>query len=305
MADKRSKLDKQISRLQKNARNKMYRLRQKGIVNAQIGASFAPLIPMKQVQQMTKLEKRKYAKELEQFNSRQTAFQVQKGVETVMQKNRVGVPAAQLWEYRIAEAAANIAAQNMRESLNKRFDKALENMNLSDITALEEFSGGTTAETVLAEQSAVYGNTGRYRDVNQIVRNMPFTSAENLEKAIKAQQQRKKHIESPDNKRYESWRKAIIKGMEANNADAELINQVKNLKAVQMQWLHYYTDFDELVNQYQYDTDSGLSMISETMVAGSESALRPLLQVANRVRPDKRITGYTTKVVNAKKMRRR
>ena len=61
----------EISRLQKNARNKLYRLRKKGIVNANIGVSVVPVIPMSEVRKMSKRDQMAYARELKKFNARE------------------------------------------------------------------------------------------------------------------------------------------------------------------------------------------------------------------------------------------
>ena len=68
---------KELSRLQKNARNKLYRLRKKGITNAQINQMAVPVKSWDEVQTMSTREQNAYARQLREFNSRENRIDTQ------------------------------------------------------------------------------------------------------------------------------------------------------------------------------------------------------------------------------------
>lgn len=68
-------LPKFLQQLQKNARNKEYRLRARGADPDQV-AAFSPRVSASEVARMSAIEQRAYAKRLATFNSRQERFSV-------------------------------------------------------------------------------------------------------------------------------------------------------------------------------------------------------------------------------------
>lgn len=79
---------KELSRLQKNARNKLYRLRKKGITNAQINQMAVPVKSWGEVQTMSTREQNAYARQLREFNSRENRIETQgKSLNYVLQRS--------------------------------------------------------------------------------------------------------------------------------------------------------------------------------------------------------------------------
>ena len=95
----RTALDKQISRAQKNARNKLYRIRQAGAINTE---EFDPRVSQQELKGMNGSQKKAYLRKLELFNARHNKIIVQP-------QNGVAIPETKLKAYRQAELEVNAA----------------------------------------------------------------------------------------------------------------------------------------------------------------------------------------------------
>lgn len=259
---------KELSRLQKNARNKLYRLRKRGIINAQINQMVVPVKSWNEVQAMSVREQNAYARQLREFNSRENSIETQgKSLEYVLQRNsNIALPYEKVFEYRIAEAERN----KIRAERRARLESIRENVELNksdDVVAAVESITKNLPERISRED---FGRGGAENLVAQVEpRNTPFKSLEQLENAIKAYNRAIKNASKTDEalkKQNRSYIDSVTNRLsDEGYLTGELANILDNLTDDQIYYLYYYTDFDGLTSVYRYqrDYDEGRSGVSE------------------------------------------
>ena len=244
----------EIRKLQKNARNKLYRLRKKGIVNANIGASVVPVIPMAEVAGMSKREQMAYARELKRFNSRENKIELSgESDEYILQRNNVAISAPDVWDYRLAEARANIERSLVREQIELAREETYASLDLESALDFEryEIDPQQQADILAGGQSL----QSRFQDLTPVVMREGFASVEAIRRATERQRKAISIINMKRNeKRYRDWRAGIVSRM-VDNGYTEGAEYVADLTLEQMDWLRYYTDFTELTNTYLYQND--------------------------------------------------
>lgn len=277
----RTELDKELSRLQKNARNKLYRLRKRGASNAQINSIATPVKSAADVAAMSTLEKRKYLANLRKFNSRDTKYTFigEAGAEHILQRgSTVAVPAQKLWEYRIAEAEANIARHKVREQL--------ESVREQYLGAIEDFD---ELEEALAVEAYRTSERERFSDIREIVRTEPFTTIGNLEQAQASMERAPEQLNMKRNpQRYANWRESIVNRLNEHGYTLAA-EEVKGLTVEQMDYLHYYTDWDELTEMFHYERDlisRGIVELSEEELDAIQAELVVLARRAKKIRAE-------------------
>lgn len=275
----------EIRKLQKNARNKLYRLRKKGIVNANIGASVVPVIPMAEVAGMSKREQMAYARELRRFNSRENKIELSgESDEYILQRNNVAISAPDVWDYRLAEARANIERSLVREQIELAREETYASLDLESALDFEryEIDPQQQADILAGGQSL----QSRFQDLTPVVMREGFASVEAIRRATERQRKAISIINMKRNeKRYRDWRAGIVSRM-VDNGYTEGAEYVADLTLEQMDWLRYYTDFTELTNTYLYQNDyiRGRAMASEDTLTSYEGLIIELVQQAKKIR---------------------
>lgn len=256
---KRSKLDNEVSRLQKNARNKLYRLRKKGAINATMAAEFNPVVPASQFKDMDAIQKRQYAEQLKSFNKRDvTKYQFTRGTEVVIQKEGTPILSTELWEKRIQEAELNV----LREANNAKLRKIRENV-----------LAGIPASQV---RNIDFIEMGVEKPIKTVIRTTEFKpGAKTNYDQIKA-----RLTTALDDSRILNYRKAIVNKLRDNAVDEKLVKRIEKLSANELAYLHYYTDFTEQVEDYSYtaEYETGHYKPSEAQSTATEAAVSELLQ---------------------------
>lgn len=275
----------EIRKLQKNARNKLYRLRKKGIVNANIGASVVPVIPMAEVAGMSKREQMAYARELKRFNSRENKIELSgESDEYILQRNNVAISAPDVWDYRLAEARANIERQAVREQIELAREETYASLDLESALDFERYEIDPQQQAdILAGGQSLHS---RFQDLTPVIMREGFASDEAIRRATERQRKAISIINMKRNeKRYRDWRAGIVSRM-VDNGYTEGAEYVADLTLEQMDWLRYYTDFTELTNTYLYQNDyiRGHAMASEDTLSTYEGLIIELVQQAKKIR---------------------
>lgn len=287
-----NKLNTEIKRLQKNARNKLYRLRKKGIANAVIGADAVPVLPLSAVNEMSRTEKMRYVRELKQFNDRKTKIKVDGNAgngEYLLQRNGTALPAADIFAYRIAEARANIERAAIREQIELAREETYSELSAEDAL---EFS----AYEIEPDQQAEFLDGGkslnsRFQDLTPVYMREGFSSMEQLNNATQKAEAAIFHMNLKRNEaRYDSWRAGIAARMR-DNGYTEGAYAVETLTLEQLDWLRYYTDFAELTNVYLYEKDYNRGVVSagEATLNAYESLVIDLVDQAHKIKSSYRI----------------
>lgn len=279
---------KELSRLQKNARNKLYRLRKKGITNAQISQMAVPVKSWDEVQTMSTREQNAYARKLREFNSRENRIETQgKSINYVLQRNsNIALPYEKVFEYRIAEAERNI----IRAERRARLESIRENVELNkpdDVVAAIESITKNLPEKISRED---FGRGGAENLVAQVEpRNTPFKSLEQLENAIKAYNRSVKNAPKTD-EALTRQNRGYIDSVANRLSDEgylteELADILDNLNNDQIYYLYLYTDFDSLTSVYRYqqDYDEGRSGVSEDTKASKFDEVWKILNVVKNI----------------------
>lgn len=274
-----SGFDAELSRLQKNARNKLYRLRKRGASNAVIGAMAVPVRSAREVAAMTPVQKRSYASQLKAFNARENAYEFlgSRGEEHILQKgSSKAVPAAELWDYRIREAEANIFKRDVRKQL-----ESVRSQYLGSITDVSEY------EEALAAEAWRSSDASRFSVLADIVRNVPFESMGALERAVERAAGVPEHFSGVRNReRYMNWRESIVNRLRENDNE-EAARIVSELTPEQLDYLHYYTDFSELTQQFYYEADltsKGIQTLAPDALAAIASEVSMLAARAKNIK---------------------
>lgn len=270
MAKKRTELDKKISRAQKNARNKLYRLRVKGAINTD---EFDPRASAAELKAMNGSQKRAYLRKLELFNSRGNKVIVQPG-------NGIAIPETKLKAYRQAEIEVN-AARILRRAAVEESVKSAAQRDIAKIrdVATKEIARRERAEKqgkpykplktseralrgmpinwnkldidYMAKAQSYYdpvfkqfkpGERNKFQDIMPIWMREEFPSVESVERATKQAKAAKERIRV-SRKRYPHYREALIEKAMFSGYP-ELAEAIRALTYAQLDYLHYYTDFD-------------------------------------------------------------
>lgn len=279
---------KELSRLQKNARNKLYRLRKKGITNAQLNQMAAPVKSWDEVQTMSIREQNAYARQLREFNSRENRIETQgNSLNYVLQRNsNIALPYEKVFEYRILEAERNI----IRAERRARLESIRENVELNkpdDVVAAIESITKNLPEKIRRED---FGRGGAENLVAQVEpRNTPFKSLEQLENAIKAYNRSVKNAPKTDEALTQQNR-GYIESITNRLSDEgylteELANILDNLTNDQIYYLYHYTDFDSLTAVYRYtrDYDKGHSSVAEVTKGDNYENIWSMLNIVKNI----------------------
>lgn len=263
---KRTELDKEVSRLQKNARNKLYRLRKKGAINAQISAAFNPVIPAVELKGMSVVEKRQYAQKLREFNARSNAYTFTKGTEVIIQRGGTPILSTELWQRRMEEAELNSIRAENATRLKKIRESVLSKIPESQVRNIG-----------FVESPMEYAiDDGRFSAIKPVIRETDYKpGAKSSYEKIKS---RLTFTLDPD--RLLQYKQAVINKLRDNDIDETLLKQLSKLTADEMAYLHFYTDFAVLVDTWQYQAayDDGYRSPSAGETTANESALKELLQ---------------------------
>lgn len=264
--NKRTELDKEVSRLQKNARNKLYRLRKKGAINAQISAAFNPVIPAAELKGMTDVEKRQYAQKLREFNARKNGYTFTKGTEVVIQREGTPIMSTELWQRRLEEAELNVIRvenaaklKNIRESvLNKIPDSQVRNIDY--IESPMEYAV----------------DDGRFSAIKPVIRETEYKPGAKSNYTVIKQ----RITTALDVDRLTHYRQAVINKLKENDISESVLDRIGELTADELTYLHYYTDFSVIVDTWQYEAEyeKGYRSPSAGESSASETALKELLQ---------------------------
>ena len=279
---------KELSRLQKNARNKLYRLRKKGITNAQINQMAVPVKSWDEVQTMSVREQNAYARQLREFNSRENRIETQgKSLNYILQRNsNIALPYEKVFDYRIAEAERNI----IRAERRVRLEKIRENVELNkpdDVVAAIESITKNLPEKISRED---FGRGGAENLVAQVEpRNTPFKSLEQLENAIKAYNRSVKNASKTDEaltKQNRGYIESVTNRLsDEGYLTEELTTILSNLNDDQIYYLYHYTDFDSLTSVYRYqrDYDEGRSGVAEYTKGSNYDVIWKILNIVKNI----------------------
>jgi hypothetical protein len=279
---------KELSRLQKNARNKLYRLRKKGITNAQINQMAVPVKSWDKVQTMSAREQNAYARQLREFNSRENRIETQgKSLNYVLQRNsNIALPYEKVFEYRIVEAERNI----IRAERRARLEKIRENVELNkpdDVVETIESITKNIPEKISRED---FGRGGTENLVAQVEpRTTPFKSLEQLENAIKAYNRSVKNAPKTDEaltKQNRGYIDSVVNRLsDEGYLTEELANILYNLNDDQIYYLYHYTDFDALtaVYRYQRDYDEGRIGVTEASKGSNYDIIWKMLNIVKNI----------------------
>lgn len=279
---------KELSRLQKNARNKLYRLRKKGITNAQINQMAVPVKSWDEVQTMSVREQNAYARQLREFNSRENRIETQgQSLNYLLQRNsNIALPYEKVFEYRIAEAERNIIRAERRARLEKIRENVELNKPVEVIEAIESITKNLP-EKISRED---FGRGGAENLVAQVEpRTTPFKSLEQLENAIKGYTRAAKNAPKTD-EALTRQNKGYIKTVSNRLSDEgylteELANILDNLNDDQIFYLYHYTEFDALTSVYRYqrDYDEGRVGFSEDTKGSNYDIIWKMLNIVKNI----------------------
>lgn len=279
---------KELSRLQKNARNKLYRLRKKGITNAQLNQMAVPVKTWNDVQTMSVREQNAYARQLREFNSRENRIETQgQSLNYILQRNsNIALPYEKVFEYRIAEAERNI----IRAERRARLEKMRENVELNKPDEVIEALESITKNLPEKISRDDFGRGGTENLVAQVEpRNTPFKSLEQLENAIKAYNRSVKNAPKTDEaltKRNRGYIESVTNRLsDEGYLTKELADILNNLNDDQIYYLYHYTDFDALtaVYRYQRDYDEGHIGVLEVTKGSNYDVIMSMLNIVKNI----------------------
>ena len=100
-----------------------------------------------------------------------------------------------------------------------------------------------------------------------------FSSIESLKRETR-RAEKSISVINRNRKQYRSWKKGIAAKMRENGY-GDLAKSVRGLTTAQIDWLHYYTDFDTLVGEFRYtsELDEGYSDLVDDDTIGQLSEL--------------------------------
>lgn len=269
MPNKRSELDREISRVQKNTRNKIYRFRVKGVSDADIAA----VDPRRSTKGMTTAQKRAYLRELQTFNGRDTGYTA--GVD--WQGNAGLAPTPLVKQYYAEERRANAYKKQITTAARRRYGQKAVVVKGGEMT-MKEYSD--LHEKGLVDYSLAY-ERGFLAPTK---RQYGFTSEAQVRRAIESL---KKAIEraSMVDTNLQSYKDAIVNKMMAENAPVEVVTRVRNLTLNQLQYLYYNTDFSSDVEVFHYQAyyEKGYVKPSHDVFESAYSSMVEAMDTAQRV----------------------
>lgn len=279
---------KELSRLQKNARNKLYRLRKKGITNAQLNQMAVPVKSWNEVQNMSAREQNAYARQLREFNSVKNRIETQgNSLNYILQRDStIALPYEKVFAYRLLEAERNI----IRAERRARLEKIRENVELNKPDEVVDAVESITKNLPEKISREDFGRGGAENLVAQVEsRTTPFKSLEQLENAIKAYHRSVKNAPTTD-EALTRQNRGYIESVTNRLSDEgylteELADIIDNLTDDQIYYLYHYTDFDSLtaVYRYEYDYDKGYSSVAEQTKGDNYDSIWSMLNIVKNI----------------------
>lgn len=271
---KRTDLDKTISRLQKNARNKIYRLRRAGASDEDI----ASIDPRRSTKGMNGSQKAAYARALARFNARDNAYTVSEDYFG----NRGLIPKGLIKRYREVEASVNKTIRQVQ-------DRAIKLYGGKPYISSTDVEGKTKEEW-----ERVYGpmrqsayNAGYLEEVH---RQYGFGSVRAVQNAIESVKKKITKIRQIDNN-LSNYKKYIVNRMTSDGADPRTIRAVKSLTKSQLQYLYFNSDFSTIVQTYQYEEYYAQGYLrSQQIIELTDNQVYDMVRAAKRVVPRGRFT---------------
>lgn len=238
MPAKRSRLDREISRVQKNTRNKIYRFRLKGVSDEDISR----IDPRRSTKGMTTAEKRAYLKELQTFNGRDTGYTAGRDG-----FGNVGVvPTPLVRQYYAEERRANAYKRRLQTAAKRRYGKKPVVLDGRVMTPAE-YAEGHSMGVINQELAYARGYLAPVR------RKYGFSSEAQVKRAIESQRSAIDRASMVD-RNLLNYKEAIINKMESENAPTDVVTRVRNLSLNQLQYLYYNTDFPSDVETFHYQS---------------------------------------------------
>lgn len=275
-------LDLEIRRLEKNARNKISRMRVKGVSDEDLSA-----IDPRQAQlkgQMNGSQKAAYARRLARFNERGSYVVGQDAA------GNVGVVrGAVIRAYKAAEKAAN--------DLKNKVIKAAERMYGNRPFARETAPNGMSREqyNFAAGPGAGDAAAEKYRRgfLGPVRRQYGFSSEAQAKRAIEAQKGAMERVRDVD-RQLGNYRTSIVNRMREEGAPEEVWKAVRSLTNQQLQYLYYNTDFAELTGRFNYKTFyQRHTRVDDSYREGAYQPVIEMVQLAKREFPRGRFHGVT------------
>lgn len=271
---KRTDLDKTISRLQKNARNKIYRLRRAGASDEDIAA----IDPRRATKGMNGSQKAAYARALARFNARDNAYTVSEDYFG----NRGLIPTGLIKRYREVEASVNKTIRQVQ-------DRAIKLYGGKPYISSTDVEGKTKEEW-----ERVYGpmrqsayNAGYLEEVH---RQYGFGSVRAVQNAIESVKKKITKIRQIDNN-LSNYKKYIVNRMTSDGADPRTIKAVKSLTKSQLQYLYFNSDFSTIVQTYQYEEYYAQGYLrSQQIIELTDNQVYDMVRAAKRAVPRGRFT---------------
>ena len=271
---KRTDLDKTISRLQKNARNKIYRLRRAGASDEDIAA----IDPRRSTKGMNGSQKAAYARALARFNARDNAYTVSEDYFG----NRGLIPTRLIKSYREVEASVNKTIRQVQSRAVKLYGS-------------KPYISSTDVEGKTKEEwERVYGpmrqsayNAGYLEEVH---RQYGFGSVRAVQNAIESVKKKITKIRQIDNN-LSNYKKYIVNRMTSDGADPRTIKAVKSLTKSQLQYLYFNSDFSTIVQTYQYEEYYAQGYLrSQQIIELTDNQVYDMVRAAKRAVPRGRFT---------------
>ena len=231
----RTDLDKTISRLQKNTRNKLYRMRKAGASAEDVYY----IDPRKSTEGMTTAEKKAYARELTDFNKRGGTYSLSRDY-----WGDVGIiPTKKLNEYQRAEKKFNEWITKVRNNAQKQYGQ------------LPYFAGEVPNPVSREEWERMYGpmrqNAYNSNNLQNVRREYGFANEQQLDNAIKHLNKRMENVRKID-RNLTNYKNAIANKMESEGVGDDAVKAIRSLTRSQLQYLYLNTDFSDLVKMYHY-----------------------------------------------------
>lgn len=270
MANKRSNLDVEISRVQKNTRNKIYRFRKKGLSEEDI----AEIDPRRSTKGMTTAEKRAYLRQLQTFNGRETGYTV--GADYT--GNVGAVPTSLVREYQREQRRTNELKRKTRDAAMRRYGN-LPVMRKGEQMSMDEYNerfGQWVANSELGYDRGYMA---------PVVRQYGFSSVGQVKRAIESQRRAYERVREVD-RNLANYKQSIINKMGEEGAPVDVITRVRNLTLNQLQYIYYNTDFASLVSSFHYQSyyDAGY-IEARAIKEASYDPLRNVMDAAQRLVP--------------------
>lgn len=269
MPNKRSELDREISRVQKNTRNKIYRFRAKGVSDADIAA----VDPRRSTKGMTTDQKRAYLRELQTFNGRDTGYTA--GVD--WQGNAGLAPTPLVKQYYAEERRANAYKKKLASEARRRYGKKAVvvkggEMSMKEYSELHE--EGKVDYSLAYERGFLAPTKRQYG----------FTSEAQVRRAIASQKKAVERASMVDTN-LQNYKDAIVNKMMAENAPVEVVTRVRNLTLNQLQYLYYNTDFSSDVEVFHYESyyEKGYVKPGQEVFESAYSSMVEAMDTAQRV----------------------